>query len=292
MGLNINKKVWVIAERLYIRCHSASQFLTFLGENDINYNNNLYQKLNPSNVKDYYCFMSDENYDFASFMELIPTYKYLSILKKIIFDPDIEQTQHDDWNFYGEFIKEWYPSLIELLSLANVKIDTDQKTLTHEEIQYCISSDDFLSQENGDIFLDYIRKEINEANKSNCYLSVMFLARKLLECQIVRILEIVFPKIQNNEYSESNHNLWYNKQQSRYHSFDILLENLKDNACSFHEDKDLIKELVGFVKPFKNETNKCVHNDYKIPDESYIKQWRIPHTIGMARKLFKKYCNP
>jgi hypothetical protein len=33
--------------------------------------------------------------------------------------------------------------------------------------------------------------------------------------------------------------------------------------------------LVNLIKPFKDETNSCVHADYKIPDQSSIKPWKI-----------------
>lgn len=84
----------------------------------------------------------------------------------------------------------------------------------------------------------------------------------------------------------------YNKNRNGYRDFDELIENAKNNSISFHEDKDLIVELCVFVKPFKDETNSNVHNDYKIPDENYINQCKTSHIINLARKIFKKYCNP
>src|SRR5207244_12030877 len=124
------------------------------------------------------------------------------------------------------------------------------------------------------------------------FLSVMFLSRKLLETTIVRLFEVVFPKIKEGQYSEENHALWFDKSKNKFHGFETLLENLKDNAVAFHEDSALVLEFVGLVKPFKNETNSCVHADYKVPDEGSLKPWKIPYLANLARKLFRKYCNP
>ncbi len=292
MPLTINKRVWVLAERLYVHVYNTDSFLKLLKECDIDYFSDIYKDLLIGNTKIYYTFMSEENYEFADFMELTPSYKYLPVLSNIIFDDKVINTRYDGWNYYGEFINRWYPDLLELIKLAGVIIEEKEKKLFYEEEKYLSVSEDFLNQKCGDIFLDYIQKEINEAFKTKRYLSVMVLSRKLLESTIVRIMEIVFPKIVKKEYSEKNHGLWYEKNRGKYHDFDTLLENLKTNAHSFHEDEDLILELISLLKPFKTETNACVHRDYKIPDEPYVRQWKIPYTVGLARKLFRKYCNP
>jgi len=67
---------------------------------------------------------------------------------------------------------------------------------------------------------------------------------------------------------------------------------LKLKAKDFHEDDELVLEFITLVRPFKDESNKHVHFDYKIPDEQYINQWKIPKIVALARRLFRKYCNP
>lgn len=236
--------------------------------------------------------MSEENYTFASFMELVPAYKYLPLLENIVFGAKVIGTQNDNWNYYGEYIRHWYPDLLSLLNLAEVSIDTERKKLDYPDLEQHPIAADFLPESFGGIFLDYIRKEINECQKAGLYLATMFLARKMLETIIVRVFEVVFPKLVNRQYERGNHELWYDLEKGRTHNFDRLLENLKSHATAFHEDKDLILEMVSLIKPFKDETNKYVHYDYKIPDAAYINQWRIPKLVALARKMFRKYCNP
>ena len=290
MGLNLANKVWVYAERLYISTHSADEFIQILKGFGINYNNELYEQF--KHTKPLYTFMSNEDYAFADFMQTVPTYKYLAILEPIVFDEKVIATKKDNWNYYGEYIKNWYPNLIELLELAEVRIDYTNKKLIYEDKEYEPSTADFLPHSFNDPFLDYIRKEINDGYQRGLYLSVMFLSRKLLEVIFVRLFEVVFPKIVGGEYNADNHNLWFDVRKNAHRNFDTLLDNLKDKALAFHEGKDLILELCGFVKPFKDETNACVHKDYKIPNSKYVNSWRIEHLVNMARRLFKKYCNP
>jgi hypothetical protein len=290
MTFAINKRVWVLAERLYIHAYSPDKFINLLARNDIDYVGEAYSDFNTT--KGLYTFMSEDNYALALFMELVPSYKYLPLLKEIVFDERVKKTESDNWNYYGESIRNWYPELLGLLNLAGVQIDDSAQQLTFPEIEYLPNKKDFLSDGFGDIFLDYIRKEINECYKNGWYLSVMFLSRKILEVIVVRIFEVVFPKLKNKNYSPENHSLWFDTSHNKYHSFDLLLDNLFDHATDFHEDCDLISDFVSLVRPFKNESNKHVHFDYKTPDEQYINQWKIPKIVGMARKLFRKYCNP
>jgi len=287
MAFTLNKRVWVLAERLYIHIYDIpDSFIEFLAKHDIDYPKDNYQ-----NYK-IYVLMSEDDYTFASFMEIVPSYKYLPVLQEIVFDERIKKTVKDNWNYYGEYIRNWYPELIDLLKLAGVQIDSKSKMLSVPEIETPITTKDFLPDSFADMFLDYIRKETNECYKNGLYLSAMFLSRKILEAVVIRVFEVVFPKLVNKTYSQENHSLWYNTNRNMYHNFDTLLDNLQDHARDFHEDSDLIMEFISLVRPFKNESNKHVHSDYKIPDEQYVNQWKIPKIVGMARKLYRKYCNP
>lgn len=290
MALNIPSKIWVFVERLYIHIYDNETFQTFLKEFDIDYNNPLYNEFTTTKIL--YTFMSEENYSFAKFIQSVPSYKYIKILERIVFDEKIIETKKDNWNYYGEAIEHWYPIIIELISLSGIQIDEANKKLIFLVDEYVPSTDDFIQHSFNDPFIDYIRKEINESYQRELYLSVMFLSRKLLEVIFIRVMEIVFPKISNGKYSEQNHSLWFDKNKNNYRNFGKLILNTKAKALTFQEDKELIEELCSIVKPFKDETNSCVHDDYKIPDVKYIQEWRVSYIINLSRKVFKKYCNP
>ncbi len=291
MSLNVNKKIWLYVERLFISCHKTEDFVPFLKQFGIEYDNKLYKEFNKTIPL--YTFMSEENYDFADFMQTVPSYKYLLILEKIVFDKKIKATKKDNWNYYGENIKNWYPSIIELLKIAGIIIDDENKKLIFKEKdEKTFAGPDFLPYSFNDMFLDYIRKEVNECYNEDCLLAVMMLSRKILEVLFVNILQTVFPKIVSGKYSEDNHFVWYDKKHNRHHDFSVLIKNTKDRSSKFAEDKDLIEDICLLVKPLKDETNLCVHRDYKIPDETYLRSWKIPIIISLVRKIYKKYCNP
>jgi hypothetical protein len=290
MPLKLNDRVWILTERLYLHSHKVEGFLQLLKDFEIEYPGNSYQ--NFAQYKNLYIFMSEENYDFAIFMREVPSEKYLPLLGKVLFDPKIINTQKDDWNYYNEYVKNWYPDLLGLLDLAGVIVDPGLKKLAYREREESIvnPNDNFIPDAFGDMFLDNIRAELNSCYRNGFYSSAMFLSRKLLESSVIRILETVFPKLENSQYNESNHVIWYSKNNSQYHSLSTLLKNLEANASKFDEDQRLIIELVMVARPLKNETNVCIHSDYKVPDEAYIQQWKIPYLMGLTRKVFRKYC--
>jgi hypothetical protein len=295
MSLKLNQEIWMYVERLYIHCYGAESFKIFLKKYGIDYDNPKYTDLKasgPSHKIPLYVFMSEPNYDFANFMQTVPTYKYLPILQQIVFDSTIIATREDGWNYYGEPIRNWHQKVIEILRTTGVNIDNTNKKLSITEDEEDFGGPDFLPYDFSDLFLDYIRKEINESYNNGQLLAVIMLSRKLLEALIIRICEVVFPKIVNGDYHEINHNIWYNKAKGRYHGLELLLSNLKARSVDFHEDKDLLEETCDLIETIRIEANKCVHRDYKIPSEEYLKTLKIENAVVSARKLYKKYCNP
>lgn len=295
MSLKLNQEIWMYVERLYIHCYDAEQFVIFLKQHGIEYENPRYEELlkteGPSHKKPLYKFMSESNFEFANFIQTIPTYKYLSILQKIVFDEKILQTRKDGWNYYSEPIRSWHPKIIELLRASGVNIDTSNKKLSLPDIEEDFESPDFLPYDFSDLFLDYIRKEINESYNNGQLLAVIVLSRKLLEALVVRVLEVLFPKTAGGQYNKTNHELWYNLNRRRHHGFELLIKNLKKSE-DFHEDRDLVQQTCDAVELIRREANKCVHKDYQIPSEEYLKKLKIEVAVVSARRLYKKYCNP
>ncbi|MBI5679363.1 MAG: TIGR02391 family protein [Methanobacterium sp.] len=127
----INPKIWIYIERLYIHCYGADEFIKYLRNFGIPYNNKIYSKLDDTTTG--YTFMSEENYDFANFMQNVTSYTYLDILKDLIFNDLIINTKNSNWNYYGEGVKEWYPKVIELLESDGFTIDFNNEKLIFGE---------------------------------------------------------------------------------------------------------------------------------------------------------------
>jgi len=54
----------------------------------------------------------------------------------------------------------------------------------------------------------------------------------------------------------------------------------------------LLEQTCDAIETIRIEANKCVHRDYKIPNEEYLKGFKLENAVVAARKLYKKYCNP
>src|SRR3989344_366601 len=223
MSLNLNQEIWMYVERLYMHCYNSESFKLFLQKYGIEYDNSFYAEFNKT--EPLYKFMSVPDFSFAHFMQTIPTYKYLKLLEKIVFDETIIATRKDGWNYYGTYIKEWHPRVVELLRATGVLLDPDLKKLLHSEEEKQFEGPDFLPYDFNDLFLDYIRKEINESYTNGQLLAVIVLSRKLLEALIIRIMEVMFPKLVSGVYKEQNPELWYDKERNIYKGFEKLLSN-------------------------------------------------------------------
>jgi hypothetical protein len=286
MNSSINDQAWQYVEKLYIHCYELDGFLKFIKSKNVELPAGIFDNF------EIYRLMSTDNHDFAEFMRSISIYKCLPILSEVIFDVKIQSTQSSSWNYYGTSIKNWYPQLKDQINRAGFIIDNVNKEIyPKDDIIPNLRRQELIEVDFSDPFLNHIKKEINECYIEEHYLAVMILSRKLAECLIVRLMERVFPKYQNNIYSSQNHSLLCDIGKNyRIHDLSILLENIKDNSSAFHEDEDLVKDTCSLVKPFKNETNKMVHKDYKNPIKENVDIWDISRMMGMLWKLYKKYC--
>lgn len=289
MALVIKNRLWELSEKLYIHCYKTSGFIDFLRSNGVNLPDDYYSNF------EVYSFMSTEQNNFAQFMQRIPTYRYFPILEKIIFNENIKNTQRDNWNYYGTYIKKWYPELVNQIKQAGLVLDDLGQKISVQEIEQDFPGGnlDFLQYDFKDPFLDYLKKEINENYNDGHYVAVVILSRKLMECIVLRIYEIVFrEKDENGIYNARHHGLWYDVSSGRTLNFDRLIDNLRDNSVSFYDAKDLMEDTCVLMKSFKKEANKVTHRDYKIPTQDNVEKLDIPGICSKLRRLYLRFCNP
>jgi len=280
-----NGKIWLLIEKLYIHCYGIDGFSDFLKNNDINIPNDFYPEF------EIYSFMSLDDIRFPEFMEKIPCFKYYKVVKNVIFDGKIRNTQYSNWNYYGIFIKHWYPDLIKLLDESGITVDNERGEIIEEEI--IITSEDFISYNFAEPLIENLKKEINDCYRSGNFLATTCLCRKLSEILLIRIAEKIFPKRdQNGIYIEDNHRIWYYREKGRYQSFERLMENMEEKISSFDEDKEIMSEIFSRLKIFKDYANKAVHYDFVHPESiSELTNTNIDKTLNMLGKCFRKYCN-
>lgn len=283
-----NKKIWRLVEKLYIHCYGVEKFTQFLNSHGVFLPDDFYKSFET------YSYMSTEQNRFAQIMQgSVKTKRQLSVLQDIIFNEEIKRTQRDNWNYYNVYIKEWYPDLTKQLSnIGDIEINYSQKKIFYKEDEIKnIQEPDFLVCNFDDPFLDHIKKEIIETYDGGQFVATMIVSRKLIECLILRIFEVVFNKYdKSKQYDKKNHALWYNEKAGRTYDLSVLLKNLKDNASAFHEDEDFIKDICTLINPLRNEMNKITHRDYKIPTKGSVDKWGIPNIFNRLQRLYFKYC--
>lgn len=286
MNSSINDQIWQYVEKLYIHCYELDGFLKFIKSKNVELPSDIYDNF------EIYRLMSADNYNFAEFMRSVSIYKCLPILSEVIFDVKIQSTQSSNWNYYGTSIKNWYLQLKDQIEQAGFIISNVNKEIyPKDDVIPNLRRQELIEVDFNDPFLNHIKKEINECYIEEHYLAVMILSRKLAECLIIRLMERVFPKNQNNTYNSQNHSLLCDIGKNYHiHNLSVLLENIKDNSAAFQEDEDLVKDTYSLVKPFKNETNKIVHKDYKNPIKETVDMWDISRMMNMLWKLYRKYC--
>lgn len=286
MNSSISDQIWQYVEKLYVHCYELDGFLKFLKNKGIEIPENLYENF------EVYRFMTTDNRGFSEIMRNVPIYRSLSVLSEIIFDSKIKSTEQSSWNYYGVLIKNWYPQALNLIKQDGFIVDLSKKEIVSQaESTTSLNIRDFIEVSFSDPFLDPIKKEINECFAEGYYIAVMLLSRKLAECLIVRLFESVFPKRdQDGKYNSFNHGLLYNVPKGKVHELSVLLENIKNNANAFHEDKLLIEDMCTAARPFKNNANHVAHRDYKNPNKNSIDEQNIPNIINLLWRLYRKYC--
>ncbi len=274
MTKNSYDKIWGYVEKLYIHCYRVDGFVKFLKSNEILLPDDFYNNF------EIYSFMTTENCNFSDFMiSNVDDSKYKKIISQVIFDKKIIKTKDIDWNYLGVKIKEWYPKLLK--EVDNVKISLYEN----------INEKDLLIYNTKNPFLDHLISEINDTYNNKNYVAVIMLMRKLMECMIIIIFETYFPKTHKGTFNKSNHELWYNYSTRRYQEFETLLSNLDLKQNDFHEDRFLVSDTCKVIKKFKDEANRIVHRDYKIPDKMIVDNYKIPEMYNMIAKIYSKYCS-
>lgn len=134
MSAELHKRTWLLIERLYITVYAGGEkpevFIEFLKRFGIDYPGIPYREFKT--LKGRYTFMKEEDYTFARFMKSVPKTKYRLILEEILFDRKIKDTQNDGWNYYGEYINQWYPELLQRVRDGGFEIGDEELHINYD----------------------------------------------------------------------------------------------------------------------------------------------------------------
>lgn len=130
------------------------------------------------------------------------------------------------------------------------------------------------------VFYKRLEEEINLCYGSSLPNASLVLSRKLIENLLYQILEDKFPKEVCMRYIID---------QGRAQDFSVLIFNLESRLGDFDkEQQDLVKKLLGIIKPFKRDANSTAHKVMEYLDTPEdLDKLKIPEIVQIELQLIK-----
>ncbi|VVB86201.1 Uncharacterised protein [uncultured archaeon] len=216
----------------------------------------------------------------------------LVVIKDLLENNEVKKDRTNNWNYFGDFISEWRPQLIEYLRDNGIEYNEETKNfiLTSGEPIPLIAPKTQLSNlvdiDFQDFFYNKLRDEINTAYRMELFTSVMLLSRKLFENLLIEILRFKYPPNQ-----PGNLEIYYVTRDQKFQNFTVLLMNIEDKKDEFTVDKHIVSEIISLIKPFRERANSNAHSIIIISKEDDILKYEIPHISALLLKLYSNIKN-
>lgn len=211
----------------------------------------------------------------------------LIVIKDLLENNSVKADINNNWNIYGDYIKEWRPQLLEYLRENGIIYNEDVKNFSlvdGERIPLLVPKRQLVKLVDldfGDVFYNKLRDEINHAYKMGLFTSVMLLSRKLFENLLIEILRIKYPPS-----TPGNLEIYYIKTEQQFQNFTILLMNIETRKGEFTLDENLITEIISRIKPFRKGANSNAHSIITVSEEKDILVFDIPRISALLLKLY------
>lgn len=207
-------------------------------------------------------------------------YKLLLVLFP---DPRFKAMSYDNWNYYGEYVKDWHNNLIHFLELCGIKYDSEKKQLISFEedldIKKILAKSDLIDIKFEDIFYRNLNQEINKCYKLGAYTASFILSRKLIENLVIDILRKRYPQ------NEENLSIYYRAKEGRFHDLTLLLKNFEERKKEFGIDEETIEEFFKLIKPFRPTANSNAHSIIVWGEKENLDKLQIEKMIGLLIKI-------
>lgn len=209
----------------------------------------------------------------------------LIVIKDLLGNYEVKHP--DNWNYHGDYVKNWRPQLIEYLHDNGIIYNEEAKnfSLTSGETISLIvpirQSSNLIDLEFNDVFYNELRSEINKAYQERLFTSVMLLSRKLFENLIIEILRMKYPP-----NKPSNLEIYYLVNDQKFQNFTILLKNIEERKSDFTVDEHLVTEIISLIKPFRKGANANAHSIIIVSDENDILEFGIPRISALLLRLY------
>lgn len=244
----------------------------------------LYDPKTGKDVVDFLCGIlktEKKNDDLFDFLKSLTESQKLYLIRMILLDPIFEAMSKSDWNYYGEYIRDWPNILLQLLKFSNISWDKTKGDFVHDEgtsklLTGFIPSKDFIEERQPEPLYEKLRDEINRAYNYNLPNAVLILSRKLLENLVIDLLRAKFP---------SNHKIYYDTSRKRFLDFSVLISNLNKYASSFGPDEKAISQSYTSLEKLREKANSNAHSLTEITQLSEISNYKINDLVNTFRYL-------
>jgi hypothetical protein len=207
----------------------------------------------------------------------------MKLMKMIFLDDRFQSLPKDDWNYYGEYIKEWPDKLSQLLKFSELSWDNTRNEFVYSDgTPKLITIDpinaEFIEASLPDPLYEKLRNEINRAYRSNLPDSVFILSRKLIENLVIDLLRAKFP---------SNPEIYYDTSRKQFLDFSLLISNLNSHASSYGVDEKKISRLIEPLNKLRETANSTAHSITEIAQVADLPTYKINDLVNTLMHLMK-----
>jgi len=265
--IKIHPKIWTHVLKMYQHYYSRNYqdvLISLLGIDEQEANLSIFSKLSPE--------------------------AGLIVIRDLLVNYEVKHP--DNWNYFGDYVRDWRPQLIEYLSENKIIYNEDAKnfSLTSGETISLIvpmgQSSNLIDLDFNDVFYNELRNEINKAYQVRLFTSVMLLSRKLFENLIIEILRMKYPS-----NISGNLEIYYFVKDGKFQNFTILLQNIEERKSDFTVDEHLITQIISLIKPFRKGANANAHSIIIVSDENDILKFDIPRISALLLRLYSNIQN-
>jgi len=224
------------------------------------------------------------------FLKSMPLEDGLIVIKDALEDGSIKALIHSDWNYWGDFVRNWRGQLVTCLESNNgIIYDAEKKAFftqgTKQTMPLAVAAkEELIKSTFDDMFYNDLKKEINQSFSCGLFTASFILSRKMIENLLIDILRLKYP----TSSATGNLDLYYRvdpKAPGRFHDFTVLLKNVDDRKADFTPDTEIITEFLPLVKIFRPQSNARTHSLIIISEEKDLVDAKIDWMVELLLKL-------
>lgn len=221
------------------------------------------------------------------FLRALTNSRMLELIEEIFTDPKYEKLRYDNWNVYGDFVREWPGELETALERSGITYDKDKKSFKYNNRAVILNferglKESFLPFKVSDVLYTDLISEINKCYDLRLPTATYVLSRKLIENLVIDVLRKKFSS------DSSKLDMYFDTSHKRFQDFSKLLYNLKNSKNSFLGFENVIEEIVSLADEYRDTANKSAHSIFSYGNLEDLIRFKIPDLVRMLIGLFDK----